>query len=51
MSIYEPIFSRLNEQGGRYLVVGGLAVVLHGHARLTVDLDRVVDLAPEAARR
>lgn len=51
MSIYEPILARLNEQGGRYVVVGGLAVVLHGHARLTVDLDLVVDLAPEAARR
>lgn len=51
MSTYEPILARLNEQGGRYVVVGGLAVVLHGHARLTVDLDLVVDLAPEAARR
>ncbi|MEO7793842.1 MAG: hypothetical protein ABIV06_03650 [Thermoanaerobaculia bacterium] len=51
MSIYEPILARLNEQGGRYVVVGGLAVVLHGHARLTVDLDLIVDLAPEAARK
>lgn len=51
MSIFEPILARLNEEGGRYVVVGGLAVVLHGHARLTVDLDLVVDLAPEAARR
>ena len=51
MSIFEPILTRLNEEGGRYVVVGGLAVVLHGHARLTVDLDLVVDLAPEAARR
>jgi hypothetical protein len=51
MSIFEPILARLNEAGGRYVVVGGLAVVLHGHARLTVDLDLVVDLAPEAARR
>ncbi len=51
MSIFEPILARLNEEGGRYVVVGGLAVVLHGHARLTVDLDLVVDLDPEAARR
>ncbi len=51
MSIFEPILARLNEEGGRYVVVGGLAVVLHGHARLTVDLDLVVDLAPDAARR
>jgi hypothetical protein len=39
MAIFEPILARLNEAGGRYVVVGGLAVVLHGHARLTVDLD------------
>lgn len=51
MSIFEPILARLNEEGGRYVVVGGLAVVLHGHARLTVDLDLVVDLTPDAARR
>lgn len=35
--------------GVRYLVVGGLAVVLHGHVRLTVDVDLVVDLTPEEA--
>lgn len=51
MSIFEPILARLNEEGGRYVVVGGLAVVLHGHARLTVDLDLVVDLEQDAARR
>ena len=32
-------------------MVGGLAVVLHGHPRLTVDLDLVIDLEPAAARR
>ena len=33
------------------MVVGGVAVVLHGHARLTADLDLVVDLtAPEARK-
>ncbi len=51
MSIFEPILARLNAEGGRYVIVGGLAVVLHGHPRLTVDLDLVVDLAPDAARR
>lgn len=30
-------------------MVGGLAVVLHGYARLTADVDLVVDLAPEQA--
>lgn len=35
----------------QYLVVGGVAVVLHGHLRTTADLDLVVQLAPENARR
>jgi len=35
----------------RYVVVGGVAVVLHGHPRLTADLDLAVDLEPPAAQR
>jgi len=35
----------------RYLVVGGLAVVAHGHARFTGDLDLVLDLDPANALR
>lgn len=49
MSIFEPIFEALNERGVRYVVVGGVAVVLHGHARLTLDLDLVIDLSPAEA--
>lgn len=51
MSNYERIFRALNEAEVRYVVVGGLAAVLHGHARFTLDVDLVVDLEPEAARR
>ena len=51
MALYEPLFRALNETGVRYVVVGGLAVVLHGYARLTADVDIVVDLAPEPARK
>jgi hypothetical protein len=36
----------LEDADVRYVVVGGVAVVLHGHPRLTVDLDLVLDLAP-----
>ena len=50
MSLFEPIFLALNDAGARYVVVGGLATVLHGYARLTVDVDLVVDLAPDRAR-
>jgi predicted nucleotidyltransferase len=40
---YESVFKGLNEKGVRYLVVGGMAVVLHGIVRLTADLDIVID--------
>jgi hypothetical protein len=38
------IFEVLERSGARYLVVGGVAVVLHGHPRFTADLDLVVGL-------
>ncbi|HEY7762600.1 MAG TPA: hypothetical protein VIC52_06250 [Actinomycetota bacterium] len=49
MTLFEPIFAALERAGVRYVTVGGVAVVLHGHARLTADLDLAVDLAPRAA--
>lgn len=51
MAMFGPIFDALNDAGVRYVVVGGLAVVLHGHVRFTKDLDLIIDLEPEAARR
>ena len=47
--MFETVFRALNDRGVRYLVAGGVAVVLHGHLRYTKDLDLVVDLAPEPA--
>jgi hypothetical protein len=38
------IFEALGDAHVRYLVVGGVAVVLHGHPRFTADLDLVVAL-------
>jgi len=49
VSVFEPIFQILNTAGVRYVVVGGLATVLHGYARMTADVDLAVDLAPEEA--
>jgi len=40
----ETIFIALQGAGVRYLVVGGVAVVLHGHPRFTADLDLVLAL-------
>jgi predicted nucleotidyltransferase len=51
VSVYEPIFKILNEAGVRYVVVGGVATLLHGYARLTADVDLAVDLAPQEVRK
>jgi hypothetical protein len=40
----ERIFAALEDSGVRYLVVGGVAVVLHGHPRFTADLDLALAL-------
>ncbi len=42
----ERLLTQLSDAGVRYLVVGGVAVVLHGYLRATADLDLVVDLDP-----
>jgi len=44
---FEPVLRALDDAGVRYLVVGGVAVVLHGHLRTTGDLDLVVELSPD----
>lgn len=48
--MFETVFRALNARDVRYLVAGGVAVVLHGYTRLTEDLDLVVDLAEAQAR-
>lgn len=49
MSVIRPVFAALNTARVRYVVVGGVAVVLHGFQRVTGDLDLMVDLSPEQA--
>ena len=49
MALFEPIFEALNNNDVRYVVVGGVATVLHGYPRLTADVDLIVDLDPVAA--
>lgn len=51
MNPFGPIFRVLNEAEVRYVIVGGLATVLHGHTRLTLDIDLVVDLEPDEAKK
>lgn len=49
MGAIETVLAALNAADVRYLVVGGVAVVLHGHLRTTADLDLVVQLTRENA--
>ena len=45
VSSFGAVVAALVEGGGRFVVVGGLATVLHGYARLTIDVDVMVDLS------
>jgi hypothetical protein len=51
VGFFEDTIRALNEADVRYVVVGGVAVALHGHVRATFDLDIVIDLSPEEAAR
>ena len=50
-SSVQTILGALNQAGVRYLVVGGLAVVAHGHVRFTADIDILLDFDEENLRR
>ncbi len=39
----QDVFASLEENGVRYLVVGGVAAVLHGVPRATLDLDLLIE--------
>ena len=45
------VFESLNEHEVRYLVIGGIAAVLHGVPRATFDLDLLIDATSENAQR
>ncbi|MDC0357460.1 nucleotidyltransferase [Oligoflexia bacterium] len=47
MSSFLPILEKFECEGISYIIVGGLAVVLHGKARLTTDVDFIVALDQE----
>ena len=48
---YQEVFESLGKNDVRYLVVGGVAMNLHGVPRMTYDLDLMIDLEPENIRR
>lgn len=51
MSLYLPLFKALNDANVQYVVVGGIATILHGYVRATSDIDLVVDLQVEQATK
>ncbi len=48
---FAKLLGRLAEGDVRHVVVGGVAVNLHGFIRVTRDLDIIVEATPENARR
>ena len=50
-AMFEDLLAYLEKAGVRFVVVGGLAVVIQGYARLTADVDLVLDLDSTNVRR
>ena len=48
---FADLFTSFNDNGVRYLVVGGYAVALHGHPRYNKDIDIWIERTPENAER
>lgn len=49
--MFEELLAALARANVRFVVVGGLAVVIQGHPRLTADVDLVIDLESSNVRR
>ena len=50
MSAFHAALNLMNRSQVSYVIVGGLAVNLHGYQRFTSDLDVVIDLQPRGAK-
>jgi len=48
---YEGVLKALNKKGVKYVVVGGIALNLHGVPRTTADLDLMVELKNENLKK
>lgn len=47
MTDFAELFRRLSEEQVEFVVIGGLAVISHGHVRATLDLDICYARTPE----
>jgi predicted nucleotidyltransferase len=48
---FEKLLARLADAAVEFIVVGGVAVTLHGYVRLTEDVDILIDRTPENITR
>ena len=48
---YRDVFRCLNAHDVRYLVIGGIAAIVHGVPRMTFDLDILIEATPDNAQR
>lgn len=51
MTDFAALFRRLSDEGVEFVVIGGLAVISHGHVRATLDLDICYARTPENLQR
>jgi hypothetical protein len=48
---FKEFIQSLNDNGVRYLVIGGYAVAFHGYPRYTRDIDIWIEMSPDNAAR
>jgi len=46
LTTFQIVMDGLHRHDVRFLLVGGMAVVAHGHGRMTYDIDLVIQLTP-----
>lgn len=48
---YQDVFASLRSRGVEYVVIGGIAAILHGVPRTTFDLDILIEATTQNAER
>ena len=51
LNLLKDVFSSFQKHNVRYLVIGGIAAVLHGVPRATFDLDILIEANEENAQK
>jgi tRNA nucleotidyltransferase/poly(A) polymerase len=51
LNLLKDVFASFQQHNVRYIVIGGIAAVLHGVPRATFDLDILIDANPDNAKK